>query len=115
MTMINQDGSIAGKIKYIRVANEVDLPIGERLFVEIGEDTIVILNVDGSLYAVADLCTHDNGPLGDGDVEGCEIICPRHGARFNLQTGAANRLPAVKGIPIYPVRIVDGYIEVGLP
>ena len=58
---------------------------------------------------------HHDGPLGDGDLEGMEIICPRHGARFDVQTGKVVALPAVVDIPAYPVRIKDGQVEIGVP
>ena len=76
---------------------------------------IVVFRVGGELFAIADACSHDDGPLGDGDLEGNEIICPRHGARFDIRTGKALSLPAVVAIPVYPVRVVDQQIEIGLP
>jgi len=101
--------------EFIEVASVNDLPAGERLFVEIDDQTIVVFNVAGQYYAIADLCSHDDGPLGDGEVEGIEIICPRHGARFDLRDGKVLALPAVEDIPAYPIRVVDGAIEIGLP
>jgi 3-phenylpropionate/trans-cinnamate dioxygenase ferredoxin subunit len=104
------------KVEYIEVGEEGDLPNGERLFVEVDDQTIVIFNIAGKLFAIEDVCSHDNGPLGDGEVEDeVEIVCPRHGARFDLRTGEAITYPAVTDIPAYPVRVVDGIIEVGLP
>ena len=103
------------KTEYIPVAKASELPKGERLFVEIDEETIVVFCIAGKFFAIADVCTHDDGPLGDGDLEEFEIICPRHGARFDVRTGKALALPAVVDIPSYPVRVVDGMIEVGLP
>ena len=55
---------------------------------------VVIVNLDGDFYAIEDVCTHDGGPLGEGKLEGCQIICPRHGARFDVRTGQALTLPA---------------------
>jgi 3-phenylpropionate/trans-cinnamate dioxygenase ferredoxin subunit len=91
-----------------------DVESGERMFVESGEDSVVVFNIAGEYFAIADLCTHDMGSLGEGDVEGHEIICPRHGARFDLRTGEVLTLPAVQGVPSYPVRVVDGIIEIGV-
>jgi 3-phenylpropionate/trans-cinnamate dioxygenase ferredoxin subunit len=105
----------AEKIEYIPVAAVADLPSGERLFVEIDAQPIVVFNLAGELFAIADVCSHDEGPVGDGELEGDEVICPRHGARFDLRTGKALALPAVVDIPAYPVRVVDGQIELGLP
>jgi 3-phenylpropionate/trans-cinnamate dioxygenase ferredoxin subunit len=88
---------------------------GERQFVEIDELAIVIFNVAGQFYAIADVCSHDDGPLGDGDVDGYEVSCPRHGASFDIRSGKVLSLPAVVDIPAYPVRVVGGQIEIGLP
>jgi 3-phenylpropionate/trans-cinnamate dioxygenase ferredoxin subunit len=92
-----------------------DLPNGERIFAEIGDRYLVIFNIGGNIYAVEDVCSHDDGPLGDGDLEEYEIICPRHGARFDIRTGKALSFPAVTAIPAYPVQIQAGMILVGLP
>jgi 3-phenylpropionate/trans-cinnamate dioxygenase ferredoxin subunit len=81
----------------------------------LGGQPIVIFNIAGEFYAIADLCSHDDGPLGEGRLEGYEIICPRHGARFDVRSGDVLALPAVVDIPAYPLRIVDGQIEIGLP
>jgi 3-phenylpropionate/trans-cinnamate dioxygenase ferredoxin subunit len=74
-----------------------------------------VFNIGGQLYAIADVCSHDDGPLGDGDLEGMEVVCPRHGARFDVRDGKVTSLPAAIDIPAYPVRVVDGQIEIGLP
>jgi 3-phenylpropionate/trans-cinnamate dioxygenase ferredoxin subunit len=102
-------------LEYFEIAPQSDLPSGERLFVEIGGRPIVILNMAGKLFAIGDVCTHDDGPLGDGAIEGERIVCPRHGGEFEVGTGRAVQLPAVVDIPVYPVRIVEGVIQVGLP
>ncbi len=103
------------KAEFVEIAPASELPAGERMFVTIGDRSIVIFNIAGNLYAIGDLCSHDNGPLGDGDLEGDEVICPRHGARFDIRTGKTMGLPAVEDIPAYPVRVKDGMIEIGLP
>lgn len=66
---------------------------------------IALCNVDGEYHAVADVCTHDGGPLDQGELEGTEIECPRHGARFDVCTGRALCLPAILPIQIYPVKV----------
>ena len=73
---------------------------------------IVVVNLDGQFYAVEDVCTHDGGPLGEGKLDGCELICPRHGARFDVRTGAATRMPAIEPVPTYEVRVEDGDVLV---
>lgn len=92
-----------------------DLPNGERLFVEIEDRPIVVFNIAGTYYAIGDVCTHDNGPLGDGDLEDHTIVCPRHGGEFDVRTGKAIMLPVVEDIPAYPVRVVNGNLELGIP
>lgn len=89
-----------------------DVPPGSRLHYELEEDTVVVLNIDEKYYCIADLCTHDGGPLGDGEIVDCQIECPRHGARFDVRTGKVTRLPATDPIPVYPVVVVDGLIYV---
>ncbi|MDZ4160137.1 MAG: non-heme iron oxygenase ferredoxin subunit [Anaerolineaceae bacterium] len=100
---------------YHRVALVSELPDGERLFVEIQDEHIVLFNIGGEYAAIRDVCTHDDGPLGEGDLDGCEIVCPRHGARFNVRSGKALSLPAVEDVPAYPVRVVGDTIELGMP
>ncbi|MEX0783600.1 MAG: non-heme iron oxygenase ferredoxin subunit [Dehalococcoidia bacterium] len=67
---------------------------------------------DGEFFVIADVCTHDGGALDQGELIGCEIECPRHGARFDVTTGKVKRLPAVRPVKTYPVRVVDGRVEV---
>ena len=103
------------KVEYVEIAPAGSLPDGERMFIEVESRQIVIINLAGKLFAIGDVCSHDNGPVGDGEIEGDEIICPRHGARFDIRTGKVTSLPAVVDIPAYPVRVTDGMIEIGLP
>lgn len=104
------------QLEYIAVADEGEVPNGERLYVEIDEFKIVVFNIAGKLFAIADVCSHDNGPVGDGELEGeFEIACPRHGAHFDIRNGKALSLPAVEDIPAFPVRISAGQIEIGIP
>jgi 3-phenylpropionate/trans-cinnamate dioxygenase ferredoxin subunit len=103
------------QIEYLEVADASELGIGERLYVEIDRDPIVIFNIAGQLFAIADVCSHDNGPVGDGRLDGNEIACPRHGARFDIRTGKVLSLPAIVDIPAYPVRVREERIEVGVP
>jgi 3-phenylpropionate/trans-cinnamate dioxygenase ferredoxin subunit len=103
------------KCEFVVVAPDADLLDGKRVFVEIDGIPIVLFRVGGKLFAIADACSHDDGPLGDGDLIDHEIICPRHGARFDICTGKVLSLPAVLNIPSYPVRVIDHQIEVGLP
>jgi 3-phenylpropionate/trans-cinnamate dioxygenase ferredoxin component len=103
------------KIEYIAVGGVEELPEGERFFLEIDGDPIVVFNVAGGLFAIADLCSHDSGPLGEGELDDHAVVCPRHGARFDIRTGKVLTMPAIIDIPAYPVRVREGQIEIGLP
>ena len=113
--MFNYTQSDEAKVEYIEIAPVSELPNGERLFVEIADKPIVIFNIADQIFAIGDVCTHDNGPLGDGDLEGHDIVCPRHGAKFDIRTGKAIQMPAVEDIPAYPVQVRAGNIFVGIP
>ena len=102
-------------LEYVGIAPEEQIPDGEHLFIEFGGKSIVLFNLAGKLFAIGDVCTHDNGPVGDGEIEENEIICPRHGARFDIRTGKVTSLPALLDIPAYPVRVVEGMVEIGIP
>ena len=103
------------KCEFVAVGPASELAEGERMFVEIDEFSIVIFKIAGKLFAIGDICSHDGGPLGDGDLDDHELTCPRHGAVFDVRSGKVLALPAVVDIPAYPVRVVEGEIEVGLP
>jgi 3-phenylpropionate/trans-cinnamate dioxygenase ferredoxin subunit len=113
--MYNYQQLDPAKCDFIDIAPAQDLPNGQRMFVDIDEEKIVIFNIAGSYYAIADVCSHDDGPVGDGELDGYEITCPRHGAVFDVRTGQVLSLPAIVDIPAYPVRLVDGQIQIGLP
>jgi 3-phenylpropionate/trans-cinnamate dioxygenase ferredoxin component len=91
-----------------------DIPAGRvKLIVdEVDEVRIAVCNVDGQFYAIEDVCTHDGGPLDQGNLEADEIECPRHGARFNVRTGEATLMPAVVGVRTFPVKVEGGEILV---
>jgi len=103
------------KIEFLEIAPASELPNGERLFVELGDKPIVIFNIAGQFFAIGDVCSHDDGPLGDGVIEGNNVVCPRHGAEFDVRTGKAMAMPAVIDIPSYPVQIRGGTIFIGIP
>jgi 3-phenylpropionate/trans-cinnamate dioxygenase ferredoxin subunit len=102
-------------LEYVTVALRQELPEGARLRLVIDRQGIALFNLAGGLYAIADVCSHDDGPLADGPLDGREIECPRHGARFDLASGKALSLPAVVDIPAYPVRLVGDEVQIGLP
>ena len=67
--------------EFIKVASTSDLPPGEKMLVEYDDEDVGLFNIDGEYYAISDVCTHDDGPLVEGRLDGDCIICPRHGAR----------------------------------
>jgi 3-phenylpropionate/trans-cinnamate dioxygenase ferredoxin subunit len=96
------------------VAKLSHIPNGATQRVTTGGRDVLLCNVDGAVYAVEDVCTHDGGALDAGELEGCRIMCPRHGAYFDVTTGTALTLPAILPLPTYAVR-VDGddiYLDV---
>jgi 3-phenylpropionate/trans-cinnamate dioxygenase ferredoxin subunit len=96
----------------VAVGRDSDLDEGTVKVVEAGGQRIALCKFDGSVYAIDDVCTHDRGPLDQGELIGGEIECPRHGARFDVTTGRATRLPAIQPVRTYPVRVEDGMIKV---
>ena len=102
-------------IQFYHVGELAELGDGEQIFVEIGDIDLVIFQIADQVFAIGDVCSHDGAPLGEGEIEDFEVICPRHGARFDIRSGKATALPAVEDIPAYPVRINEGQIEVGVP
>lgn len=80
--------------------------------VDVDDVMIAVFNLDGRFYAIEDVCTHDYGTLTGGTVEGEEIICPRHGARFNIKSGEALTAPAYEAVPTFPIRVDNGMVQV---
>jgi 3-phenylpropionate/trans-cinnamate dioxygenase ferredoxin component len=91
-----------------------ELPPGQVKIVYAGLVGIGVYNCDGKLYAIEDRCSHDDGPLAEGDWEPelCVAICPRHGSRFDITTGSALTLPAFEPVATFPVRVEDGWVKV---
>jgi 3-phenylpropionate/trans-cinnamate dioxygenase ferredoxin subunit len=102
--------------EYYAVGAASDLKNGERLIVEIDGEPLAVFNLAGTFYAIADVCSHDDGPVAEGELQNTfEIECPRHGAKFDVRTGKVLSFPAVIDIPAYPTKVVGGQIMVGLP
>jgi 3-phenylpropionate/trans-cinnamate dioxygenase ferredoxin subunit len=97
---------------WITVAKAGELASGQWRVVDAEGAQIVVFNLDGEYFAIEDVCTHDGGQLTGGSVEGSEIVCPRHGARFCIRTGAALAAPAYEATAKFPVRVVNGEIQV---
>jgi len=113
--MFNYRAPKGVELEYVTVATIGELGPGQRKLVDADGEPLAVFNVAGRYFAIADRCSHDDGPVGEGDLVGEAIECPRHGARFSLETGKALCLPAVADIPAYPVRVVGDEVQVGLP
>ncbi len=100
--------------RFVTLVPADELPPGAREVFEVEGLYIAVFNVDGTVYAVEDVCTHDDGPLADGELHGFEIECPRHGARFDIRSGKVTRMPAVLPVRWFPARIEDGQVQVDL-
>lgn len=99
--------------QFVTICKVEEIPTGEvRVFEPEDDIRVAICNIEGKFFAVDDLCTHDDGPLGDGDLDGYCIECPRHGAKFDIRTGEVVQLPATVGIGTYPIRVLNGEIQV---
>jgi 3-phenylpropionate/trans-cinnamate dioxygenase ferredoxin component len=96
------------------VARIEDFPPGSVKIVRTDSIEIGVYNCGGELLAIEDRCSHDDGPLceGEWEPENCRVICPRHGSAFDLRTGEPKSLPAYEPVAIYPVRVVDGIVRV---
>lgn len=97
---------------WIDVVAMANLTEGSHVLAELDGMEIAVFKVEGKLYAIEDVCTHDGGELASGRLEGCEIVCPRHGARFCLKTGKVLQAPAYEDLTCFPVRVENGVIQV---
>jgi 3-phenylpropionate/trans-cinnamate dioxygenase ferredoxin subunit len=98
---------------FVTVARVGDIPEGGVKVVRLEDQSVAVFHVDGAYYAMDDICTHDGGPLAEGILEGDVIECPRHGAKFDVRTGAVLSLPAITPVPTYAVRVEGDEIKVG--
>jgi len=104
-------------VAHLDVCPVDELPPGRTKIVRAGELAVCVYNIDGELYAIEDRCSHDDGPLCEGDWDPDEgvVICPRHGANFDIRTGDALTLPAFQPVQTYVVDVVDGTIRIEVP
>lgn len=100
--------------EFMRVGKTDEVAPGQAKAYDVDGRRVAVCNVDGTFYAIDDVCTHDGGSLDQGQLEGDLIECPRHGARFDVKTGRAVTLPAVVPVQSYPVRLDGDEIEVEL-
>jgi 3-phenylpropionate/trans-cinnamate dioxygenase ferredoxin component len=101
----------------IDVAQLDEFPPGSEKIVTVGWTSVGVYNCGGNLYAIEDRCSHDDGPLceGDWDEDECRVVCPRHGSQFDLATGRPLTLPAIEPVDTFPVVVEDGIVRVELP
>lgn len=100
---------------WLDVASIAELTPGTRRVIDMDGTAVAVFNLDGEYFAFQDFCPHDGGDLANGELEGEVIICPRHGARFSIKTGAVLGPPAYEDIRTYPVRVADGRVQVMAP
>src|SRR5690349_3122615 len=100
---------------WLRVAPADAVADGDYAQIEVDGVLVAVFNIHGTFYAIEDTCTHDGGELAGGALEGDVVICPRHGARFCLRTGAALTPPAYEPVRTFTTRINDGFVEVEEP
>lgn len=97
---------------WVTVGKADEIEPGRVVVAQVGDKRVAVCNVRGNYYAIDDVCTHDGGSLDQGELEGDQIECPRHGARFDVKTGRALTLPAVFPVDTYEVRQENGEIQV---
>ncbi len=100
---------------WLTVAREGEVAPGTVKVLAAGGRPLALCNVDGRYYVIDDVCTHDGGPLDQGELDGEEIECPRHGARFDVTTGRATCMPAVVPVKTYEVRVEGGEVQINVP
>lgn len=93
--------------RWYEVARTDDLAPGEVMYVEVGNDPVALINLDGEFFAVNDICTHQEASLSDGEIVGDEIECPLHGGAFEIRTGLPANFPVVVPVETYDIK-VDG-------
>lgn len=99
---------------FVRVCKVSDLPDPGKTVIEVDERMVALFHVQGRFWAIDDLCTHDGGPLAHGTLEDFTIICPRHGAKFDIRTGAVLSMPATRGVAAHEVKVEGGDVWVRL-
>ena len=94
------------------VARVSDLAPGQMMYVEVDEDPVCLINLNGEFFALCDICTHQDASLSDGEVIGDEIECPLHGGAFDIRTGSPTSFPVVTPVETYRVRVSGDLIEI---
>lgn len=100
--------------QWVTVCKDDFLEPGELMYVEVDNEPVCLINLDGTLYALNDTCTHEDASLSDGEIVGDEIECPLHGGAFDIRTGEPRAFPVAVATEKYAVRIVDGNVQVSV-
>ena len=100
--------------EFVKVAKVSDIPDPGKITLEVNDRLVVVAHVDGQYYRIDDVCTHDGGPLGDGELCGFELACPRHGAMFDVRTGVPTTMPATERTESHQVKIEGEDVLVSL-
>ena len=98
--------------EFVTVATTDELSPGDRIITEVAGHYVAIFNVDNKYYCIEDVCTHDDGPVAEGELRGTTIECPRHGACFDIRTGAVLSMPAIKPVPSYETRVQGDEVQI---
>jgi len=101
-------------VSFVPVAKVGDIPEGQVRIAWVEGHPVAVFNVGGAFYVMDDVCSHDGGPVAEGPLEGFEIECPRHGARFDIRSGKPLSLPATAPVAVHRVRVVGDAVEVAL-
>ena len=97
---------------FVTVAKVGELNPGEMMYVEVGDEPVCLINLDGEFFALNDMCTHQEASLSDGEIVGDEIECPLHGGAFDIRTGQPAAFPVVVPVETYRVRVVGDEVQV---
>ena len=100
---------------FVKVAEVSDIAVGEMMVVEMGDERVLLVNVEGNVYACDDICSHAFASLSEGDLNGLEVECPLHGSAFDVTTGEAITPPADEKLKVYQLRIEGQDILLGPP
>ncbi len=98
--------------RFVAVASVAEIPDPGKRLIELDDRVLVLFHVGGKFFAIDDVCTHDGGPLSEGALDGFAIACPRHGAKFDIRTGAALTMPATQPTEAYEVKVENGQVLV---
>lgn len=102
-------------LQYTRVCNVEDVGEGTAKVVDVNGTSVLLAKLDGNFYAIDNICSHDGGDLGEGELVGDgQVECPRHGARFDIRTGEVTRMPAAVGVDRYDVKVEDGSVYIAV-